>query len=267
MLTTAMLRTRVIALLTDFGRSDAYVGAMKGVILRIAGSATIVDITHDIMPQGIDQAAYLLWNSYRFFPKGTIFVVVVDPGVGSQRKILCVETADYLFLAPDNGILKYVLKEAGSKRVIAVTNSKYFAENVSDTFHGRDIFAPVAAHLAGGLALTKLGTATIPQAGEEWFLEIGRGKRGRLEGKILHIDHFGNLITNFFILKDVIPKMRLKVGRQNLTDRYRFYSEAKPGVPFIIKGSSSLLEVSLVNGSAAKRLHASINQKVVLTQG
>jgi S-adenosylmethionine hydrolase len=266
MLTTAMLKTRVIALLTDLGKSDAYVGAMKGVILRTTASATIVDITHDITPQGIDQAAYLLWNSYRFFPKGTIFVVVVDPGVGSHRKILCVETADYLFLAPDNGILKYVLKEAGSKRVIAVTNSKYFAENVSSTFHGRDIFAPVAAHLAGGLAAAKLGTTTIPRAGEDWFVEIGREKRIRREGKILHIDHFGNLITNFFMLKDLAPKMRLDVGRQKVTDRYRFYSEARPGVPFLMKGSSSLLEVSLVNGSAAELLQARINQKVVLTQ-
>lgn len=267
MLTTAMQKTRVIALLTDFGRSDSYVGAMKGVILRIAGSATIVDITHDIIHQGIDQAAYLLWNSYRFFPKGTVFVVVVDPGVGSRRKILCVETADYVFLAPDNGVLKYVLKEAGSKRIIAVTNSEYFAENVSATFHGRDIFAPVAAHLAGGLAATKLGTKTIPDIGEEWFPEVGREKRKRREGKILHIDHFGNLITNFFILKDVTPAVRLHIGRKNVTDHYRFYWEAKPGVPFLMKGSSSLLEVSLVNGSAAKLLHASINQKVVLTQG
>ncbi len=262
-----MQNTRVIALLTDFGRSDVYVGAMKGVILRIAASANIVDITHDIIPHGIDQAAYLLWSAYRFFPKGTVFVVVVDPNVGSRRKILCVETSDYLFLAPDNGTLKYVLKEAGSKRVIAVTSSRYFAENVSATFHGRDIFAPVAAHLAAGLAPAKLGTATIPQVGKDWFLEIGRASKKRQEGKILHIDHFGNIITNFFILKDVKTKMRLQIGGQSVTDCYRFYSEARRGMPFLMKGSSSLLEVSLQNGNAATLLSAKVNQKVVLTQG
>ena len=139
---------RVITLLTDFGNQDAYVGIMKGVIAGINPFANIVDICHSISPQDIFSGAYLLYTSYKYFPRKTIHVVVVDPGVGSRRNIICVETKNYFFLAPDNGILSFIVQEERLKSIIRVTNSKYFLPSLSSTFHGRDVFAPVAAHLS-----------------------------------------------------------------------------------------------------------------------
>src|SRR5664279_4495717 len=155
--------SRLIVLLTDFGTTDSYVGVMKGVMLGIAPDAQFVDLTHAIEPQNIRQAAFTLLNSYRFFPAGTIFLVVVDPGVGSERKPIAVCAGGsfaegYTFVAPDNGVLSYVLHELGDAQAVELDNPAYHLAGISYTFHGRDIFAPAVAHLAAGIALDQLGS-------------------------------------------------------------------------------------------------------------
>ena len=161
-----MKNNKIIALLTDFGTKDYFVGAMKGAILSVNKDAKIVDITHEILPQDIRGASFTLRACYRNFPSGTIFVAVVDPEVGSQRRAILVETQDYFFVAPDNGILSFVFEDyalahaqasASPFRVFELTNNKYFAENISATFHGRDVFAPIAAHLSRGINPIEFG--------------------------------------------------------------------------------------------------------------
>jgi S-adenosylmethionine hydrolase len=187
----------IITLLTDFGLDDEYVGVMKGVILSINPAAVIVDITHRVEPQGILQAAFLIRSAWRFFPERTIHVIVVDPGVGGSREILAYESNRQVFIAPDNGVLTLLLDETAADKAVCVRNSDYFLKPVSRTFHGRDVFAPVAAHLSRGTALTELGPAQdlkkilrlkVPKA----FIDAA----GAIVGSIVSIDRFGNLITN-----------------------------------------------------------------------
>ncbi|TLY27641.1 MAG: SAM-dependent chlorinase/fluorinase, partial [Ignavibacteria bacterium] len=155
------MRSRpTIALLTDFGLSDPYVGSMKGVISAIAPGTPILDLSHEVLPQNITQAGYLLWSCYKYFPAGTIFVCVVDPGVGSGRRVLCVDGAGYRFLGPDNGLLQLVLDSLDGYSIVIVENRRYFRNEISPTFHGRDIFAPVAAHLSRGVRSASLGRRT-----------------------------------------------------------------------------------------------------------
>ena len=184
----------IITLTTDFGMSDAFVGAIKGVILGINPNAQIVDVSHEIPPQDIDRAAFVVKSAASCFPKGTIHVVVVDPGVGTERPVLAVRTEGGVFLAPDNGVLKYIFAGHPGAEVFNVTRSEYFRGRVSRTFHGRDIFAPVAAHLSKGLAPEKLGSP---------FADFERGSvarpvrsPNRIAGVIIAFDRFGNGITN-----------------------------------------------------------------------
>ncbi len=190
-----MRRSRIITLLTDFGNQDAYVGIMKGVIAGINPRANVIDICHNIPPQDVFTGAYLLSTAYIYFPKGTIHVAVVDPGVGSRRDIVCVETREYFFLVPDNGLLSFVVREERPKNIIRVTNDRYFLPAPGNTFHGRDVFAPVAAHLSMGIKPQQLGTRInrIEQLDIPWPEGT---KTGQLEGRIIHIDRFGNLVTN-----------------------------------------------------------------------
>jgi len=188
-------RPRVITLLTDFGNQDAYVGIMKGVIAGINPFANIIDICHSIPPQDIFSGAYLLYTSYKYFPRKTIHVAVVDPGVGSRTDIVCVETKDYFFLVPDNGLLSFILQEERPKSIFRVTNNKYFLPSPSNTFHGRDVFAPVAAHLSSGVKPQKMGIK-INQLEQLDMPEPVHKKTGQVEGQIIYIDQFGNLITN-----------------------------------------------------------------------
>jgi len=253
---------RIIALLTDFGNDDPYVAGMKGMILSIAPTAQIVDISHSVQPQNITQASYLLWSVYKYFPKGTFFAAVVDPGVGGSRKIICAEGGGYTFLAPDNRILQYVAGEVHFKKVIAVTQDKYFSSTVSRTFHGRDIFAPVTAHLSNGVSIKSLGVNIKHK------LPIGKlitveSKPGGYTGKILHIDHFGNLITDFRFTK--LRTFRLNIGKRIITKYSPTYEAAPSKVPFLIGGSSGLLEISVKNGDAAATLRAKLNQPLKLT--
>lgn len=247
-----------IVLLTDFGDRDGYVGVMKGVITDIAPSAQIIDLTHQI-PQGdIDSARFVLWNQHRYFPKGSLFVGVVDPGVGSDRAIIAVKTEAHLFLVPDNGIMDYILAETRAHTILKVENPSFFrTDTPSNTFHGRDIFAPAAGHLAAGEIYTQLGPFHSYQVPSSPFVPAAQG----VSGTILYIDHFGNLITNFrqgeFTPHTaIIQNHKIPVGKS--------YSEANPGDLICIPASHGLWEISVRDGSAAERLGIGVGTLVSL---
>jgi S-adenosylmethionine hydrolase len=188
----------VITLTTDFGQQDSYVGTMKGVMLSICPDATLVDITHEVRPQAVRQAAYLLSTAVPYFAPGTVHLVVVDPGVGSERRAIAVKSSRAIYVAPDNGVLDMALAQDPARRAVSIANPDVRLPSVSATFHGRDIFAPAAAHLACGTDPLQMGepiplTSLVSQPS----LQVQRRADGSLSGQILHMDHFGNLITNF----------------------------------------------------------------------
>lgn len=227
----------VIALLTDFGNRDPFVGMLKGAILRVAPETEIVDLTHDVASFDIRSAAFILERSLSHFPEGTVFLCVVDPGVGSDRKIIAAQAQGRYFVAPDNGLLTYALSSAEQRELVDVTNTKYFAAEVSQTFHGRDIMAPVAAHLSRGVALSEFG----PALGEYITLKIPNllRKDHCVIGEILHVDKFGNLISNI-TERDLPPHNELSqlscsLGAQQGLKLVRSYSEAN-GPAAIISG-------------------------------
>jgi S-adenosylmethionine hydrolase len=255
---------------------------MKGVILTINPKAVIVDICHSIEAQNVLQAAFILSTAYRYFPEGTIHLAIVDPGVGSQRKAIMLKTPKAFFVAPDNGMLSYIIDELDTapatsvdnfssspeKRrlgtgleAVAITNPDFWLEPISTTFHGRDIFAPVAAHLSLGTALHEFGDSL---SGVHVFRipRPSRDNRGNLTGRVLHIDNFGNLITN--IRKDDLPGRRttVAIGTQHVDGISQFYAE-KEGLAAII-GSSGYLEISLKNGNAAVSLNARVGDEIKL---
>ena len=251
----------IITLTTDFGLSDPYVAAMKGVILGINPDARIVDVSHEIPAQDIDRAAFVIKGAYPFFPRDTVHVVVVDPGVGTERLILTVTTKDHVFLAPNNGVLKYVFEDHPDAKVTCVTQSEYFRETVSRTFHGRDIFAPVAAHLSKGLAAEKLGTP---------FAEFERGNvpaarrlGDRIVGEVIAFDRYGNAITN--IPADRLPdgeSVRVLVHNREFGCISRSYLDVPAGEPLAIIGSADALELSVNRGSAREKLRLHLGETV-----
>ncbi len=258
---------RTVALLTDFGLRDQYVGAVKGVILSRAPQAGIVDISHNVSPHSIQEAAFLLWSAYRYFPKGTIFVVIVDPEVGGKRRIICAQGGQYIFLAPDNGLLKYVFGELNVSKVVSIQETRFFLPHVSSTFHGRDIFAPVCSHLANGVPLSRLGEEIHPVTRAELFLTFDRQKDRQVEGTIVYIDHFGNIITNIYQENPSKGKPRLQmiIRRREVVDYFSpTYAEAPRNRPFMMQGSTGLLEVAVREGSAARVLRARIGDPVRL---
>jgi len=184
----------VISLITDFGQKDNFVGVMKSVILSINPTAKIVDVCHEVKPHDILTGAFLLKSSFKYFPKGSLHLVVVDPGVGSERKKLLVKTKDYYFVAPDNGVLSLALKGQAPSKIIEITNKKYFLKPASDTFHGRDIFAPVAAYLSEGKNLSTFGKRI--KSIKELRLSQPQITSKALAGEIIYIDRFGNLVSN-----------------------------------------------------------------------
>lgn len=249
----------VITLLTDFGTTDSFVGIMKGVILQINPQAVIVDISHRIAPQDVAQAAHEVAAYHRFFPEGTVHVVVVDPGVGSHRAVLALQSPSQTFIAPDNGALSLVLRDHPEAKLIRVTNERFFRHPVSRTFHGRDIFAPVAAHLSLDLPLAELGQPMPP--GEAVVLTIP-GPRlaedGSLQGSILAVDRFGNLITDVDpdavrrYFPDSDPKnLVFTIADQVIAGVADTYSDAGPGRPLVLVGSRGSYEFSVNRGSAA----------------
>ncbi len=240
-----------ITLTTDFGLSDHYVGAMKGVILSICPTAQIVDISHQVTPYEIPEGAYVIAQAWRYFPKKTVHVVVVDPGVGTTRRPILVEAGGHIFIAPDNGVLGMICAQEKHK-VRAISNARYFHHPVSQTFHGRDIFAPSAAHVAKGVPPARLGKL-IDNYLRPRFANPERTGKHCWTGAILKIDHFGNVITNFR-RADFPAQFELQVGPHTITRVTGNYAETKPGELFAIEGSSGFIEISTSQSSAAKQL-------------
>lgn len=245
---------RIITLTTDFGERDPYVGAMKGVILGITPEVTIVDITHHVPPQDVRAAAYILASATPYFPQGTIHVAVVDPGVGTERRAVVVRTERAFYVVPDNGLLTPILLREPVVEAVHLTNDTYWLPQVSHTFHGRDIFAPVAAYLARGVPLNALGT---PLAAEdlvrlEWIPPRAL-EDGSVEGMVVHVDHFGNIVTN--IPADMLPgpeaEWEFEVGGHRVRGLKRAYAEVKVGEPLALIGSNETLEFSVREGNAA----------------
>jgi len=278
---------RIITLTTDFGTRDSFVGVMKGVILRLNPQATIVDITHDIAPQNIEQGAFLFANAVQYFPANAIHVVVVDPGVGSARRPIAAQVGETMFVAPDNGVLSLaiqnlVLSEAeGSKFenqksafenrkseicVIHLTNPAYFLLRVSATFHGRDIFAPVAAHLSLGVPLDALGKPI-----DDWVKLSACANAARLgeeiAGRVVHIDRFGNAITN--IGEEILAGMDrarvvVRIGAHSLRGIKATYAAAASGEAIALISSSWQVEIAVRDGNAAQTLGIRIGDEVVI---
>ncbi|MDE2217352.1 MAG: SAM-dependent chlorinase/fluorinase [Planctomycetota bacterium] len=293
-----MRRQRSITLLTDFGYQDAYAGIMKGIIAEINPLANIIDICHNVPPQDIFNGAYLLHTAYKYFPKDTIHVAIVDPGVGSKRDIVCMKTKDYFFLVPNNGILSFIVQEEKPKGIFRVTNNKYFLPTTSNTFHGRDIFAPIAAHLSLGVKPQLLGI----KISQLTLLDIPKPtskKTGILEGQIIYIDRFGNLITNIkrehlaqYSLNqtqnkdqwsedrsqtsDTLKKTSKKkiplpcntiettIGKKKIRGLSKTYTDAKPGEPLVLFGSAGFLEVSVNQGNAQKYFRVNNGNKIII---
>jgi S-adenosylmethionine hydrolase len=254
-----------IVLLTDFGTKDAFVGTMKGVILGINPSASIVDLAHDVPAQDVDAGAYVLWSSYAFFPKGSIFVVVVDPGVGSRRRILCAEGRGHLIVAPDNGVLKYLVADGVLGRVWEVRNKSYFLRNVSQTFHGRDIFSPVAAHLSLGLKPSKLGKEIILPRSRDQFSLLDSKKGKKFSGKVIYIDRFGNLATNLRVRSRTdltSERLRIKIKNHVIQGISRSYVEGSGKVPLALVNSSNLVEIGVKNAGASEPLGVKVGERV-----
>jgi S-adenosyl-L-methionine hydrolase (adenosine-forming) len=260
------MKEPVITLLTDFGLADHYVAAMKGVILGICPHARLIDITHQITPFSISDGAYTLAQAWKYFPKGTVHLAVVDPGVGSARRAMAAGIDGHFFVAPDNGLLTMVLADGRRAKIREITEHRYFREPVSNTFHGRDIFAPVAAHLARGLALARLGKRLMdPVVGD--FAKPIQLPDGRWRGTILSIDHFGNVITNFdWTSFNQIARrpFSLKLGLRTLTKYSATYAAAPADRAFVMQGSSGYIEISINESSAAASLKTAPGAAVIL---
>jgi S-adenosylmethionine hydrolase len=250
--------TNTIALISDFGTQDWYAPVMKSVILSVNPQARIIDITHEIKPQHVAEAGFVLWNAYRWFPTKTVFIVVVDPEVGSERKIVAVQTDKHFLLAPDNGVLDLVLSEAKVKKAVYVDNAEYFLKDVCNTFHGRDIFAPIAAHLTNGVKLKDLGTKIELPEKKNPFVTIA--EKGFYQGHIMYIDTFGNLITN--IKPSAALNGTIKINEFLIPQLSKTFSDVTTGEIVAYTGSSGLMEIAIRNGNAAKQLHANYLTKL-----
>lgn len=249
----------IVTLLTDFGTKDEYVGVMRGVILSIDPCAVIVDISHHIRPQDTVQAALMVRAVYPFFPPGTVHVIVVDPGVGSQRDILALRAARQTFVAPDNGVLSALLTEEEIASAVRVTETRYFLKPLSDTFHGRDIFAPVAGHLSSGVLLEALGPAIAAKRALRLDMpKAGISDTGDLVGSVTAVDRFGNLITSVgaetisvFCPVHMQPALSIRIGTHEVSGISASYSSVPPGRPLAIIGSRGFLEISVNLGDAS----------------
>lgn len=244
-----------ITLTTDFGTTDWFVGTMKGVIAQVAPGVRVVDLTHGIPPGDIRAGAFALAAGCRFFPKGTIHVAVVDPGVGSARQALAVRTEHYWLVGPDNGVLSWAAAKERVRAVHALENRSYFLGSISRTFHGRDIFAPVAAHLARGVPIRKLGRALEGWVRLPW--PAWRQIEGGVEGEVVYVDGFGNAITN---LDEAVlqgfgqARPGVWQGRKRLCELGSCYQAVPHGRAIAVLGSSGFLEIALNGGNAAGRL-------------
>lgn len=258
------MKRMIITLLTDFGTRDYFVGAMKGVILSINSEAKIIDITHEIPPQDIRAASFTMANYYRNFPPGTIHIGVVDPGVGSNRRAILVKTEDYYFVVPDNGLLSFVLAKEKNFQAFELSNEKFFYHPVSRTFHGRDIFAPVAAHLSKGIPANEFGEEITDiiqfQAAQPKIIS-----ETEVEGEIIFIDRFGNLITNLES-EHLSRNFSVSVNKTIIENQFNYFSEAEKNEIFSILGSANLLEIAAFQDSAKNLLNVKIGDKIYVTK-
>lgn len=260
----------IIALLTDFGFRDHYVAAMKGMILQVNPKVTLVDVCHEIDSHDLFHGAFALRQVLPYYPPETVFVAVVDPGVGSSRRILAARYSNRVILAPDNGLLTLIHRDAELQDIRVVENRRYFASTISSTFHGRDIFAPVAGHLSRGVGLHELG----PVAHQIHILNLAqpvRNEDGTITGQVMLVDRFGNLITNISEL-DISAARAPRRGKPwevFLDDRKIgpirvTYADVGPGEPLALIGSSQFLEIAIHRGSAAGQLGANTGAAVHL---
>ena len=245
-----------ISLLTDFGLDDNFVGVMKAVIAKVNPRAKVLDICHAVQPQDILQAAFLLAASLSYFPRGTVHLVVVDPGVGSKRTPIIVKTRNYIFVAPDNGVLSLALEKEKPLKIIEINNARYFLKPVSTTFHGRDIFAPVAAQLSSGKAINNFGRSISSY--QKLLFPKTKISANTLTGRIIYIDHFGNLISNIgkkdffgFVKKS---NFKISLGTRTIDKLSDSYSQAHPLKPLALFDSFDFLEIAVNSGSAERIL-------------
>jgi S-adenosylmethionine hydrolase len=274
----------IVTLTTDFGTADGYVGTMKGVILSVVPGAQLVDISHEIGPQNVRQTAYVLYTAYPFFPPHTVHLVVVDPGVGSSRRPIALRTPSGTFVGPDNGVFSYVMAREPVEALVELADPRYRLPQVSHTFHGRDIFAPAAAHLASGVPIGALGPrVSDPVAFPSPRLEISPAG---VIGEVLHADHFGNVITSIGLLVWSDDDLLLKpafgevggggrvhfraggavvvVAGQEIAGVHRTYADVATGEALALVGSEGHLEVAVREGSAARSLGLRPGDAVVL---
>lgn len=270
----------LVALLTDFGAEDTYVGVMKGVIGNLAPQSRVVDISHGVGQGNLEEAAFKLWQSVPYFPGESIFVIVVDPGVGTDRRAVAVRWRHYYLIAPDNGILTYLTALAPMDRAVSLDDRRYHLEPVSSTFHGRDIFAPAGGHLAAGVALADLGSP-VSQLHELTLPKLDTAAQG-LAGEIVHIDRFGNLITslgrlrassNSLHLEPWLPSAESQEFKGSATVAFpdgmslplsSTFGDVAPGEPVAYLGSEALVEVAINGGSAADELQFEVGDPVNL---
>ncbi len=254
---------RIVTLTTDFGLKDAYVGAMKGAMLAVEPALTVVDITHLVSPGNVLEGAFILSQACGYFPKGTVHAGVVDPGVGGQRKAVLVEAGDYVFVGPDNGLFSLAVGTLGMKRAVELTDESFFLPEVSSTFHGRDIFGPVAAKVAAGASPGSFGC----EIGSIGALELPATaiEDGALAGEVIYVDSFGNLITN--IREEELASfgggpVDVLIGDKRLAGVKKTYSVAGKGAALALIGSSGYLEVAVNSGSAALATGLGVGAKV-----
>jgi S-adenosylmethionine hydrolase len=263
----------IITLTTDFGLHDEYVGVMKGVILSLAPSVRIVDLTHSIGSQALPEAAYCIASAYSYFPKGTVHVVVVDPGVGSNRKILALCADGHLFIAPDNGVLSLLFNHH-FEAAYEITNRELFRQPVSATFHGRDIMAPVAARLVQGFSPAAVGPAMIPSDLSKLPLPTATVDHAQktITGQVISIDKFGNLITNIHIDNELLrtvagqySQLLVSVCGLVIIGIQASYASVAPKSPLAVIGSRNTLEIAVNMGNAAEMLRAAPGDMVTVS--
>ena len=259
---------KIVTLTTDFGLKDPYAAEMKAAILSILPTAVIVDITHDIDKFNIPMGAYALASAAPYFPKGTVHVAVVDPGVGTKRRSILVQTTQSFFVGPDNGLLILAAENQGITSIHELANPRLMLPKVSSTFHGRDIFAPAAAHLLRGVKPAEFGPE-IRQAKKPEFTKVTR-KNGRLIGEVLHIDGFGNIITNIkekeVTQNQVEGVVSVELAICKLKIKFcKAYGETKPHEPLALIGSHGFLEISLNQGNAAKKYQIKAGDNVTIS--
>ncbi len=255
----------MITITSDFGISDPYVAEMKGVILSKNPKANIIDVTHGVEKFNIRMGAFILASAAPYFPIGTVHLAVVDPDVGTERRSIIIQTDFAFYVGPDNGLLLLAAKNQGIKHIYQLANPKYKLPNISNTFHGRDVFAPAAAYLDMGIESSEFGSEIFDPVSPD-FSKFTQ-KRGILTGEVLHVDGFGNVITNI-PQNEVIKAKKLKVNLQNQSTELPFaktYTQAKSNQPIALIGSHGFLEIALNRGSAAQLFHAKAGDKIEVT--